>query len=80
MQAQNAVASYTYDPYGGTAGTANTNLVKYTGREQDFADLYYYRNRYYKPSIGRFISEDPIGLAGGSNLYGYVNGNPSLSS
>jgi RHS repeat-associated protein len=73
---QNYVASYTYDPYGGTAGTANTNLVKYTGREQDFADLYYYRNRYYKPSIGRFISEDPIGLAGGSNLYGYVGGNP----
>ncbi len=74
--AQNAAASYTYDPYGGTAGTASTNLVKYTGREQDFADLYYYRNRYYKPSIGRFISEDPIGLMGGSNLYGYVGGNP----
>ncbi len=74
--AQNYVANYTYDPYGGTAGTANTNLVKYTGREQDFADLYYYRNRYYKPSIGRFISEDPIGLVGGSNLYGYVGGDP----
>lgn len=75
--AQNAVTSYIYDPYGGTAPNANTNLVKYTGREQDLADLYYYRNRYYKPSIGRFISEDPIGLAGGdSNLYAYVTNNP----
>jgi RHS repeat-associated protein len=74
--AQNAVAGYVYDPYGGTAGTVNPNVTKYTGREQDFADLYYYRNRYYKPSIGRFISEDPIGLAGGINAYGYVQNDP----
>ncbi|MCI0526871.1 MAG: RHS repeat-associated core domain-containing protein, partial [Nitrospira sp.] len=49
------------------------------GREQDTADLYYYRNRYYKPSIGRFVSEDPIGLAGGSNWYAYVEQNPLTS-
>lgn len=55
---------------------ASTNTAKYTGREQDLTDLYYYRNRYYKPSIGRFISEDPIGLGGGANLYAYVRGNP----
>ncbi len=51
-------------------------MIKYTGREQDLEDLYYYRNRYYRPSVGRFISEDPIGLAGGSNLYTYVENNP----
>jgi len=74
---QNLTAGYTYDPYGGTVGTPpSTNVVKYTGREQDLGDLYYYRNRYYKPSVGRFVSEDPIGLQGGANLYGYVNGNP----
>lgn len=76
--AQNPVTNYVYDPYGGTAPNANTNLVKYTGREQDFTDLYYYRNRYYKPSIGRFISEDPIGLAGGLNTYSYVFNRPTV--
>ncbi|MGH8616029.1 MAG: RHS repeat-associated core domain-containing protein, partial [Gammaproteobacteria bacterium] len=68
---------YTYEPYGGTAeSAASTNLAKYTGREQDLTDLYYYRNRYYKPSVGRFISEDPIGLKGGMNTYAYVGNNP----
>lgn len=75
---QNAVASYSYDPYGSTSGPVDSNVVKYTGREQDFGDLYYYRNRYYKPSIGRFISEDPIGLGGGGNLYTYVYNNPLM--
>ncbi|WP_425216263.1 RHS repeat-associated core domain-containing protein [Tumidithrix helvetica] len=35
--------------------------------------LYYYRSRYYDSVVGRFISEDPIGFAGGdANLYRYV--------
>jgi uncharacterized protein RhaS with RHS repeats len=37
----------------------------------------YYRARYYDPKIGRFISEDPIKLAGGLNLYRYVRNNPT---
>ncbi|MFL9951617.1 RHS repeat-associated core domain-containing protein [Paraburkholderia agricolaris] len=36
----------------------------------------YYRNRYYSPQTGRFISEDPIGYASGqTNAYAYVGGN-----
>jgi uncharacterized protein RhaS with RHS repeats len=38
--------------------------------------LVYMRNRYYDPNTGRFTQEDPIGLAGGLNLYGYANGDP----
>src|SRR5213076_1314223 len=36
----------------------------------------FYRNRYYDPVQGRFTQEDPIGLAGGLNLYGFANGDP----
>jgi RHS repeat-associated protein len=36
----------------------------------------YMRNRYYDPRTGRFTQVDPIGLAGGINLYGYANGDP----
>jgi len=32
--------------------------------------------RYYDPSVGRFISRDPIGYQGGLNLYGYCANNP----
>ncbi|WP_157835386.1 RHS repeat-associated core domain-containing protein, partial [Xanthomonas sp. SHU 166] len=49
---------------------------QYTGRERDASGLYYYRARYYAPSLGRFLSEDPIGLAGGVNPYAYVRGSP----
>jgi len=52
------------------------NPYTYTGREYDTeTGLYFYRARYFDPSIGRFISEDPIGFGGGINFYGYVGGN-----
>lgn len=34
--------------------------------------LHYNRHRYYDPSMGRFVSADPVGLAGGFNLHQYV--------
>ena len=72
------VTSWTYDPYGkGTyTGVAQSNPFLYTGRELDGTGLYYYRARYYHPTLHRFIAEDPIGFAGGANIYGYVGGNP----
>ena len=71
--------SYAYDPYGVTTqtGAANTSAYQYTDRENDGATgLYYYRARYYNPAFGRFVSEDPIGLAGGVNLYAYAGEDP----
>ena len=44
--------------------------------KQDGAGTLYRRNRQYDPTRGRFAQEDPIGLAGGLNLYGYANGDP----
>lgn len=72
------VTNYTYEPYCATTqtGTTSTNPHQYTGRENDGTGLYFYRARYYDPQLMRFISEDPIGLAGGMNSYAYVKGNP----
>ena len=70
-------AEYTYEPFGATTETgADSNPFQYTGRENDGTGLYYYRARYYHPQLQRFTSEDPIGLAGGFNLYRYAGNNP----
>ncbi len=39
-------------------------------------NLHYNYFRYYEPETGRYVSPDPIGLAGGINIYGYVEQNP----
>ena len=68
---------YSYEPYGNMSVTGTTNnYYTYTGREADGLGLYYYRARYYNPSTGRFISEDPMGLRGGINEYAYVGNSP----
>ena len=70
------VESVSYDSFGN--GSSHLARYGYTGREWDAeADLYYYRARWYEAQLGRFISEDPIGLRGGINLYAYVGNNPT---
>jgi RHS repeat-associated protein len=83
------VESYTYSAYGsmrlfdntGTEITTSVSLLGnpygYTGRRFDTeAGLLYYRNRYYSPELGRFLTRDPAGHVDGMNLYAYVRGNP----
>lgn len=71
-------ASTAYDSFGNATNTNFSSRYQFTGREYDsFTGLHYYRGRFYAPNLGRFISEDPIGFAGGDiNLYGYVWNNP----
>ncbi len=45
--------------------------------EDEETGLYYNRHRYFDPDAGRYITQDPIGLLGGSNIYLYTN-NPHL--
>jgi len=44
--------------------------------QQDKSGQLFRRNRYYDAQSGRFTQEDPIGLAGGMNLYGFAGGDP----
>jgi RHS repeat-associated protein len=44
--------------------------------QRDASGLLYRRNRYYDPYTGQFTQEDPIGVAGGFNLYGFAGGDP----
>jgi RHS repeat-associated protein len=44
--------------------------------QRDETGLSYRRNRYYDSETGQFTQQDPIGIAGGLNLYGYANGDP----
>jgi RHS repeat-associated protein len=74
------VNAYAYSPYG-MVGVQETipNSFTYVGRYGVMAEgngLYFMRARYYDPQVGRLIKKDPIGYAGGMNLYGYVGGNP----
>lgn len=70
------VEAQRYEAFGSGSGSALTRY-EYTGREHDPATgLVYYRARWHDPQQGRFLSEDSIGFAAGTNFYSYVNNNP----
>jgi RHS repeat-associated protein len=72
------VERYSYSAFGEPNRVSSVgNTYMFTGRNYDSeTGLYYYRARYYKPSIGRFLQSDPIGYFDGTNLYTYVHNNP----
>jgi RHS repeat-associated protein len=89
--AGNVVEKYDYDPFGQATirdsadviipSSAISNPFMFAGRRLDpETGLYYYRQRYYDPGLGRFISQDPIGnWTDGINLgngLAYVGNNP----
>ncbi|MBI4510565.1 MAG: RHS repeat-associated core domain-containing protein [Deltaproteobacteria bacterium] len=82
------VERYSYTAYGETtirsgdgASVRNESAVGnpflFQGQYYDApVGLYKMGVREYKPSWGRFLSQDPSGIAGGQNLYGFVNARP----
>ncbi|WP_123726570.1 RHS repeat-associated core domain-containing protein [Pseudomonas protegens] len=65
-----------YKAWGGlealSPNTVEQNL-RFQGQYHDReSGLYYNTFRYYDPAVGRFTTQDPIGLAGGENLYRYA--------
>jgi RHS repeat-associated protein len=76
----NVVGHFSYDSFGNVINPAGLSFrYGYTGREWDGeTGQYYYRARYYDSTVGRFISEDPIGFAAGdTNIYRYVANSPT---
>jgi RHS repeat-associated protein len=74
----------TYKPYGETfsnTGSVDFEQHRFTGQELDSeTGLYFYHARYYNPTLGRFLSPDPV-VPGASNpqslnRYSYVGNNP----
>jgi len=72
-------ARYSYDAFGARASSTENVATAwgFTGRNHDPAGLMYYRHRYYEPSIGTWLSADPLKDVDGPNLYRYVRNNPS---
>ena len=77
--AGNRVATYENTDYGEVLVDEGSvyNPYRWNGEPLDSeSGLTYMRNRYYHPSTGRFIQRDPIGYAGGLNLYSFAAGDP----
>ena len=73
------VGSYTYDAFGNTVATsgvaASENPYRFSTKEA-IGGLYSYGLRFYSPGLGRWINRDPIGEAGGANLYLFAGNDP----
>jgi RHS repeat-associated protein len=82
IDALSLYASYQYDERGQVVGGSGNyftiNRAQWKGALAlaPEAGLYFMRARWYEPQTGRFLSEDPMGLAGGINPYVFAGNDP----
>ncbi len=79
-QTNSVVWAADYLPFGNANVTINTqeNNFRFPGQFFDNeTGLHYNWHRYYDPKLGRYLRADPIGLAGGINLFVYSYNNPT---
>lgn len=74
-------ATYDYGPFGDLVSAegpaANANPFRFSTKYTDpETGLLYYGYRFYHPSTGRWLNRDPLGEAGGANLYGFIGNEP----
>lgn len=68
--------SYAYSPWGESASMSGTT-IGFTGQRYDSeTGLYYFKNRYYSPVLGRFLQPDPALYVDSLNLYEYAHNSP----
>ena len=77
------VNTYTYDAFGNTISVSENienafEFVGGSGLMQNDSGTIFVRARNYDSDTGRWISMDPLGIAGGSNLYEYCGSNPVI--
>ncbi len=76
---QAVAAAYNYDAFGvlmTKTGTLDQPFTFSTKRYNGSTGLSYYGYRFYNPGIGKWLTRDPLGVAGGINLYGFVSNDP----
>jgi RHS repeat-associated protein len=71
--------SYIFDAWGVAKSQTGSlaNPFAYTAREWGEAGMLFYRARYLQPSVGRFVSEDPLRFRAGPRWFSYVLNRPS---
>jgi RHS repeat-associated protein len=77
----NTIDRISYSPYGTISARSGSTDTPFLfngayGVQTDANALLFMRARFYNTTICRFVNPDPIGLAGGQNLYAYAGGNP----
>jgi RHS repeat-associated protein len=81
MKYSNNIWRAEFDPWGNQVDGSNPlrmyQPIRMQGQHYDEeSGLHYNRHRYYDPTLGRYITQDPIGLLGGWDGYAYGCNNP----